>query len=71
MWGDFTIHSPNIVALFGFALELRRDVLEPLYGVSNKKNIDSYNTRYFSILINEYFIYFYVHLSNSEMCIYV
>ena len=31
----------------------------------------SCNTHYFSILINEYFIYFYVHLSNSEMCIHV
>ena len=37
MWADFTIHSPKIVALFGFTLELRGDVLKPLNGVFNKK----------------------------------
>ena len=30
MWEDFTIQFPKIVALFGFALELRGDVLQPL-----------------------------------------
>ena len=44
MWADFIIHPPKIVALLGFVLELRGNVLKILWDVFNKKNIDGMST---------------------------
>ena len=41
---NFTINPPKMVALLGFVLELRGNILKLSRGVFNKKNIDGMST---------------------------